>query len=41
MKAVMMRAWKRRFSCVGLLVGVLLLARMLVSLCVVSKQVSE
>jgi hypothetical protein len=40
MKAVMMRAWKQRLSCVGLLVGALL-ARMLVSLCVVSKQVSE
>ncbi len=40
MKAVMMRAWKQRVSCVGLLVGALL-ARMLVSLCVVSKQVSE
>jgi hypothetical protein len=40
MKAVMMRAWKRWLSCVGLLVGALL-ARMLVSLCVISKQVSE
>jgi hypothetical protein len=36
----MMRAWERRLSCVGLLVGALL-ARMLVSLCEVSKQVSE
>jgi hypothetical protein len=40
-KEVMMRAWKWRLSCVGLLVGALLLARMLISLCVVSKQVSE
>jgi hypothetical protein len=36
----MMRAWKRRLSCVELSVGALL-ATMLVSLCVVSKQVSE
>ena len=40
MKAVMMRAWKWRLSCVGLLVDALL-ARMLVLLCVVSKSVSQ